>query len=136
MAVWAWAPPSCAFLVSHSKNHFPQPRRHWLLYAFPGKRQGPSREALAENGDWRRLLTTRTEVDVLFVFSCGPPDATAGTTQFDEPHLREASPNPFEGSQSTPRRLVMISQSSKAGRLKTARLRSGDLPRPPCMGLM
>jgi hypothetical protein len=59
------------------QNRFPQPWRYWLRYAFPEKWHLPSREAFAENGNWRCLLAARTEIDVLFVFSSGPPDATA-----------------------------------------------------------
>jgi hypothetical protein len=73
MAVWAGAPRPWAFLVSHSKNRFPQPWRHWLRYAFPGKWRLPSREAFAENGNWRCLPAARTGIDVLFVFRSGPP---------------------------------------------------------------
>jgi hypothetical protein len=51
-----------------------------LAALFPGKWQLPSRKAFAENGNWRCLLAARTEIDVLFVFSSRPPDATARTT--------------------------------------------------------
>ena len=79
MAVWAGPPRPRVFLVPHFKNRFSQSWRYWLLYAFPGKWQLPSREAFAENRNWRCLLAARTEIDALFVFSSGPPDDTART---------------------------------------------------------